>query len=71
MKPLPHQSAASRTDKARVVRHPPQRLSGTAFGVADRSVAFTKCGQHRDRQTLESAFPVGAFFAPYRLSLQR
>jgi hypothetical protein len=39
--------------------------------VADRSVAFTKCGQHGDRQPLESACPVGAFFAPNRLSLQR
>jgi hypothetical protein len=38
---------------------------------ADRSVALTRCGQHGDRQALESAFPVSAFFAPNRLSLQR
>ena len=53
-----------------VVRHRPQRLSGTPFRVLDCPVAFTKYSQHGDRQPVESAFPVGAFLAPKRLSLQ-
>jgi len=32
-------------------------------------MAFTKRGQHRDRQTFEPAFPIGAFFMQYRLSI--
>jgi hypothetical protein len=38
--------------------------------VLDRSVAFTDCGQHGDRQTFEPAFPVYPFFAQHRLSIQ-
>jgi hypothetical protein len=38
-----------------------------ASPFADRSVAFTERGQHRDRQTFEPAFPVGTFLAQYRL----
>jgi len=49
--------------------HRLQRLPGTPFRVADRPVAFTERGQHIDRQTLEPSFPVGPFFAQYRLGI--
>jgi hypothetical protein len=39
--------------------HRLQRLPGAAFSVADRGVAFTECGQHLDRQTVETAILVG------------
>jgi hypothetical protein len=32
-------------------------------------VAFTNRGKHGDRQSFESAFPVGTFFAQYRLGI--
>jgi hypothetical protein len=51
--------------------HRPQRLPSAPVSVPDESIAFTKRGQHGDRQTLESAFPVGPFFTQYRLGIQR
>jgi hypothetical protein len=35
--------------------HRPQRLPSAPLSVPDESIAFTKRGQHGDRQTLESA----------------
>jgi hypothetical protein len=69
VRPLPHQSGASHTDKPLVVGHRPQRLPSALLSVADESIAFTKRGQHRDRQSFEPAFPVGPFFAQYRLGI--
>jgi hypothetical protein len=57
--------------QALLVGHRQQRLPNAPFSVPDHRIAFSKCGQHGDRQPLESACPVGAFFAPNRLSLQR
>jgi hypothetical protein len=34
-----------------------------------QSIAFTKCRQHFDCQSFESAFQVGPFFAQYRLGI--
>jgi hypothetical protein len=51
--------------------HRPQRLPSAPLSVPDESIAFTKRGQHGDRQTFEPAFPVGTFFAQYRLGIQR
>jgi hypothetical protein len=42
-----------------VVGHRPQRLPSALLSVADESIAFTKRGQHHDRQSFEPAFPVG------------
>jgi hypothetical protein len=52
-----------------VVSHRPQRLPGPPLSIPDQSIAFTECGQHRDRQSFESAFPVGPFFTPRRLGI--
>jgi hypothetical protein len=66
--PLPHQSTASRFESpfssviARIAC--PARRS-----ASDESIAFTKRGQHRDRQTFEPVFPVGPFFAQSRLGI--
>jgi hypothetical protein len=49
--------------------HAPQSLRSTPFRVPNQSVAFTECGQHCDREPLEPAFPVGPFFAKYRLGI--
>src|SRR5215217_9748765 len=49
-----------------VVSHRPQRLPSAPLSIPDQSIAFTKRGQHRDRQSLGPAFPVGPFFAQYR-----
>jgi hypothetical protein len=59
--------AGGRWPLALVVGHCPQRLPCPPLRVADRGVAFTERGQHRDRQTFEPAFPVGTFLAQYRL----
>jgi len=32
-----------------VVSHRPQRLPGSPLSIPDQSIAFTECGQHRDR----------------------
>ena len=32
-----------------IVGHHPQRLPGAPLSVPDQSIAFTECGQHRDR----------------------
>jgi hypothetical protein len=61
--PLPHQSTASRSD------HRPQSLPSPPLSVPDQSIAFTQRGQHRDRQSLEPAFPVGPFLTQYRLGV--
>jgi hypothetical protein len=37
--------------------------------VADQSIPFTKRGQHSERQSFERAFPVGRFFAQYRVGV--
>jgi hypothetical protein len=39
------------------------------LSVPDEGIAFTECGQHRDRQSFEPAFPVGPFFTPRRLGI--
>jgi hypothetical protein len=52
-----------------IVSHRPQRLPGPLFSIPDQSIAFTECGQHRDRQSFEPAFPVGPFFTPRRLGI--
>jgi hypothetical protein len=44
-------------------------LPSALLSVPDESIAFTERGQHRDRQTLEPAFPVGAFLAQDRLGI--
>jgi hypothetical protein len=59
VRPLPHQSAASHTGKPLVVGQRPRRLPSALLSVPDESIAFTKRGQHRDRQSFEPAFPVG------------
>jgi hypothetical protein len=33
------------------------------------SIAFSKRGEHRDRQSFEPAFPVGSFLMQYRLGV--
>jgi hypothetical protein len=64
--PTPHQrppfAATGLLDGHRL-----QRLPGAAFSVADRGVAFTECGQHLDRQTVETAILVGPPFTQYCL----
>jgi hypothetical protein len=52
-----------------VVSHRPQRLPGPLLSVPDEGIAFTECGQYRDRQSFEPAFAVGPFFAQYRLGI--
>jgi hypothetical protein len=61
---LPHRQAL-------IVSHRPQRLPGPPLSIPDQSIAFTKGGQHRDRQSFEPPFPVGPFFTQYRLGIQR
>jgi hypothetical protein len=61
---LPHRQAL-------VVSHCPQRLPGSPLSIPDQSIAFTECGQHRDRQSFEPPFPVGPFFTPHRLDILR
>jgi hypothetical protein len=69
---LPHSEAvAAPMDrltqrKALVVGHRPQSLPSAPLRVPDESIAFAERGQHRDRQTFEPAFPLGAFFAQDR-----
>jgi len=55
--------------KTLVIGHPPQRLTSAPLSVPDEGIAFTKRGQHRDRQSFEPAFAVGTFFAQYRLGI--
>jgi hypothetical protein len=52
-----------------IVGHCTQRFSRPSLRIAYRGVAFTERGQHLNRQLLKSAFPVGAFFAQYRLGI--
>jgi len=52
-----------------MVGHRPQSLPGAPLSAPDESITFTKRGQHGDRQPFESAFPVGPFFAQYRLGI--
>ena len=40
-----------------IVGHCPQCLPGAPLRVADRPVAFTKCGQYLDRQSLKPTLP--------------
>ncbi|MGH3101211.1 MAG: hypothetical protein ACRDPU_09480 [Thermoleophilia bacterium] len=44
-------------------------MPSALLSVPDESIPFTKGGQHRDRQSFEPAFPVGTFFAQYRLGI--
>ena len=37
--------------KTLVIGHPPQRLTSAPLSVPDEGIAFTKGGQHRDRQS--------------------
>jgi uncharacterized protein (DUF2141 family) len=46
-----------------------QGLPIAPLGLPEESIAFSKHGQHRDRQSFEPAFPVGAFFVQYRLGI--
>ena len=55
--------------KTLIIGHPSQRLPSAPLSVPDQSIAFTERGQHRDRQTLEPAFPVGTFFAQEGLGI--
>jgi hypothetical protein len=64
----PHHSTASPHGQTLVFGHRPQLLPGATLSLPDESIAFTERGQHRDRQMFESAFPVGPFFAQYRLA---
>jgi hypothetical protein len=70
---LLHHSTASRSERPSssvIVRSAcPERLPGAPLSVPDQSIAFTKCRQHFDRQGFESAFPVGPFFAEYRVGI--
>ena len=72
---LPHSDAAAAPvdrlphRQTLIVSHRPQRLPSPPLSVPDQSIAFTERGQHGDRQTLEPAFPVGPFFAQYRLGI--
>src|SRR4029453_14176773 len=43
-------------------RHQPKTLPPPPLSIPDQSIAFTECGQHRDRQSTEPTFPVGPFF---------
>jgi hypothetical protein len=43
------------------IGHRPQRLPSAQLSVPHESIAFSKRGQHRDRQSFEPAFPVGPF----------
>jgi hypothetical protein len=52
-----------------IVGHRPQCLPSAPLRVPDESIAFGKRGQHRDSQSFEPAFPVGPFFAQYRLGI--
>jgi hypothetical protein len=52
-----------------ILGHRPQCLPGTPLSIPDQSIAFTECGQHRDRQSFEPTFPVGPLFTQYRLSI--
>jgi hypothetical protein len=44
-------------------------LTSAPLSVPDEGIAFTKCGQHRDRRSFEPAFAVGTFFAHCRLGI--
>jgi hypothetical protein len=44
-------------------------LPGAPLSVPDESIAFTERGQHSDRQSFESALPVGPFLAQGCLSV--
>jgi hypothetical protein len=68
--PLPHHSTACRGDRPSSTGHCLQRSPGAPLRVADRSIAFTECGQQGDRKTFEPAFPIGTFLAQYRLGIQ-
>jgi hypothetical protein len=57
--------------QALLIGHRLQRRAGAPLGVANRNVAFTKCGHHLYRQPLEPAFAFGTFLTPYCLSVQR
>jgi hypothetical protein len=52
-----------------LVGHRPQSLTSPPLSVPNQSIAFTKRGQHRNRQSFEPAFPVGPFFTPYGLGI--
>jgi hypothetical protein len=62
-------STASRSDRPSSSVIVCSASPGAAIRAADRGVAFTECGQHGDCQPLEPAFPVGPFFAQYRLGI--
>jgi len=38
-----------------IVSHRPQSLSSPSLSISDQSIAFTECGQHRDRQSLSGS----------------
>ncbi len=52
-----------------IVSHRPQSVPSPPLSIPDQSIAFSKRGQHRDRQSFEPAFPVGPFFTQYRLGI--
>ena len=72
---LPHiDAAAAPADRfphrqTLILSHRPQRLPSPPLSIPNQSITFTECGQHRDRQSFEPAFPVGPFFTQYRLGI--
>jgi hypothetical protein len=44
-------------------------LPSAPLSVPNQSIAFSKSGQHRGRQSFEPAFSVGPLFAQYRLGI--
>ena len=38
-----------------IVSHRPQHLPSPPLSIPDQSIAFTECGQHRDRQSLSGS----------------
>jgi hypothetical protein len=65
MSPHSRSGRNARSTAAPIIGHRLQRRAGAPLGVANRSVAFTKCGHHLDSQTLEPAFAFGTFLTPY------
>jgi hypothetical protein len=67
--PLPHQLTASRADKPSFSVIVRSACPAPQLSIPDQSIAFTECGQQRDRQSFEPPFPVGPFFTQYRLRI--
>jgi hypothetical protein len=72
---LPHRDAAAApvgglaTRQTLVDGHRQQRAASALLRVPDGPIAFAECSQHVNHPRLQPAFPVGAFFAQYRLGI--